>query len=199
MSFHFHEHIGKRFINQHGDNGINDTFYKGERQIENDKGLDKIIGSRQNGFIHTDNDIHVTARPELCISGIDDKIVDSDTENGHCQSTCKAGDKGSFFGFIFLVDNAGSECEYRTEKEIGKFSHAHGRTERQMYQIFQKAYNNAINGRDDESPYQFGNVGKVEFQERRHQRNGHFDILQYNGNGCQHGSNRNFSDIALVS
>ena len=70
---------------------------------------------------------------------------------------------------------------------------------RAVYDILQKAYYHSINRRYDKCSYQFGNVRKVDFKEKRHKRNRHFNILQYNGNRCKHGSNCNFGNVVFVS
>ena len=76
---HFNEHIGKGLVNEHGNNSVNNAFYECEGEIEDNKGFNEIVGSGENGLIHTDDNIHITAGPELSISGVNNEVIDNDT------------------------------------------------------------------------------------------------------------------------
>ena len=87
-----------------------------------------------------------------------------------------------------LVDHTGGEHENRAQNEVGQLAHTGAGAEGQVQQVLHQLNSDAVYRAQREGAQQGGQVGDVQLDKGRHQRNGEFDELQHGGHSRQHGS-----------
>ena len=178
---HLHERLRQRLIDEHRDDRAQQSLDESKRHVEDHERLDQRIRRGQDRLIQVQDVFHPAEQAR--VNGVDDEIIRRDADKRHCCSAGNACDQRAGLRLFVSVDHSRRESEHSAQNEIGKLADAEGHRDRAVQQVLDKTDQHARDRTDRERADQLGDVGKIELQERRHERHREFKILQRRGDG----------------
>ena len=173
---HPREHLRQRLVDQHRDDDVDRALDEGERHVEDHQRLDKGIRRGQDRLVRVHNILHPAEH--LRVDRINDEIIGDYADPGHRQRAGDTGDQRAGFRFFVFVDQPCGECEHRAEDEVRQLADAEGHGDRAVKKVLHKADQHARRGAENERADELGDIGKIQLEERGHERNGIIGIKQ---------------------